>query len=397
MKTTLYSVLALIIGITISCKSIDKLVDQGRYDEAIVLATKKLAGKKKKKTKHIRALEEAFLKVNHRDLDYIAFLKESNDNAAWDKIYDYAIRMDRRQSTIAPFLPLVSNENYVGHFEFIDTKLIILEAREKAAKYAYDLGAGLLDQAVLESNKLLAQDAHHALLRVYKYYDKYENTIELVDKSLDLGTFHVLLKWEGPYGLVSNEYDLINRLNRKWTTYHLNFDEEVIFDAVSTLTIDNFYISPEREVVNNLIERKDLETWEDELDVDGNVVKDSTGQVVQYKVIERISAYISEYIRTKDATISATVTTSDFENGRVISSDHFTHNINFASDACTIDGDRRALSEGTRKRIDNTLLPFPADFIMVEEGVRQMEDNFMDHIESIHMSQLHRNNLALNR
>ena len=39
-----------------SCARTQKLVEQGRYDEAIELVTKKLSGKKRKKVKHVKAL-----------------------------------------------------------------------------------------------------------------------------------------------------------------------------------------------------------------------------------------------------------------------------------------------------------------------------------------------------
>jgi len=75
MKTLFYLLSLTIILSTAACKSIEKLVDQGRYDEAIILATKKLAGKKNKKTKHIMALEEAFAKINLLDINHIDALK----------------------------------------------------------------------------------------------------------------------------------------------------------------------------------------------------------------------------------------------------------------------------------------------------------------------------------
>ena len=39
-----------------SCKSVEKLVDQGRYDKALTVAVRKLSGKKNKKTKHVMAM-----------------------------------------------------------------------------------------------------------------------------------------------------------------------------------------------------------------------------------------------------------------------------------------------------------------------------------------------------
>jgi len=37
-----------------SCARTQKLVEQGRYDEAVELATRKLSGKKRKKVKHVK-------------------------------------------------------------------------------------------------------------------------------------------------------------------------------------------------------------------------------------------------------------------------------------------------------------------------------------------------------
>ena len=128
MKTLYHTFLITLLLITASCRSIEKLVDQGRYDDAIVLATKKLAGKKNKKTKHIKSLEEAFFKVNSYDLHQISRLQdaaESGDGAAWIRMYDYLLQIDSRQNRVLPFLPLVSKENYVGVFDLIDTSPLI--------------------------------------------------------------------------------------------------------------------------------------------------------------------------------------------------------------------------------------------------------------------------------
>ena len=51
-----------------SCASAEKLVDHGRYDEAIALAQRKLSGKQRKNPKLVRAAEEAFRKVTAREM-----------------------------------------------------------------------------------------------------------------------------------------------------------------------------------------------------------------------------------------------------------------------------------------------------------------------------------------
>ena len=163
MKTLYY--LAFISGLSLllSCKSVDKLVDQGRYDEAIVLATKKLSNQKNKKTKHVKALEKAFTKVNQYDLRHIEALKYRNDPTRWDEIYDYLDKIERRQRVILPLLPIVSKDGYDGYFELIETAPRLAEAAEEASKYRYDAGSELLQKSRESKDKLQAQDAYYIL------------------------------------------------------------------------------------------------------------------------------------------------------------------------------------------------------------------------------------------
>ena len=51
-----------------ACTSPMKLVETGNYDQAINASIKKLSGKKKKKHKHVMALETAFGKATKRDI-----------------------------------------------------------------------------------------------------------------------------------------------------------------------------------------------------------------------------------------------------------------------------------------------------------------------------------------
>ena len=50
MKNLVYTFLSLSLSLSLftSCASVDKMVERGDYDGAIQVATKKLAGKKKK-------------------------------------------------------------------------------------------------------------------------------------------------------------------------------------------------------------------------------------------------------------------------------------------------------------------------------------------------------------
>ena len=108
MKTLLYTLtLLMLLG---SCRSVEKLVDKGNYDEAIIVATKRLAGKKKKKTKHVKYLEEAFAKITERDMDMIHSLDAENNPYNWERVLAISQKMEKRQNRINAFLPLTSKD-----------------------------------------------------------------------------------------------------------------------------------------------------------------------------------------------------------------------------------------------------------------------------------------------
>lgn len=388
MKTLFYLLSLTIILSTAACKSIEKLVDQGRYDEAIILATKKLAGKKNKKTKHIMALEEAFAKINLLDINHIDALKTRGDAAAWESIYHYALGIQSRQDRIAPFLPLISKEGYVGHFTLMEVTPTLSEARATLASLYYDNGQELLTYARTSGDKIAAQDAHEAFSKISHYVSSYKDTKSLMYESADLGTFQVLLKLDESMSEADRSIGISHRAlsrinNKRWVSYHVDPNTGTAFDMISTLYMDNIDISPEREVVNHFTEKKELERWVDEIDEDGQTRRDTSGQVIKYKEIEVVRADITEVIRTKDAKIAGSVETRDYITGTLVAREDFSHEIHFASDACDLVGDRRALSEAISKRLDHHLLPFPYDSDMVTEGVSKMMDNFVWHLEKL--------------
>jgi len=386
MKTLYYTLLITGLLITASCRSVDKLVEQGRYDDAIVLATKKLAGKKKKKTKHIKALEEAFYKVNAYDLDQVARLKDialSGDGAAWIKVYDYLVKIDNRQERVKPFLPLVSKDRYEGYFEILDTRPYFVEARAGAAEYLYKAGSELLASSLKSGDKLLAREAYHHLDRIGAYYADYKDIDELLLKSREAGITYILMDIEN-YDL-NRDLSLkitrrMDRLNSMWTQYHNQPLDGLTYDLVSSMTITDVFVSPEEEDIRTFTESKELERWVTERDSQGEIVRDTLGNEVKYREVEIVRATLSEIFRTKRTTLRAEIIVTDFALGQVVGSEDFRHEVTFASDACNLQGDRRALSDDTRKRIDLSLSPFPTDFDMIDEALEEISRDIINYM-----------------
>jgi len=62
MKTIKLLTLLIAAFLIVGCQTVEKLIDNGDYDQVIALAHKKLNGKKNKKEKYVKALERAFAK-----------------------------------------------------------------------------------------------------------------------------------------------------------------------------------------------------------------------------------------------------------------------------------------------------------------------------------------------
>ena len=396
MKTLLYTLLLLLSLTAFSCRSVEKLVDQGRYDEAIVLATKKLAGKKNKKTKHIKALEKAFAKINQHDLSAIESMKLSNDPSTWDDVYNYLVRIEARQETVFPFLPIVSKEGYVGSFDLIDTKYQLREAAQAASAYRYDKGLKLLTEAKNTLNRLSAQEAYYVLKGIRRYNKDYKDAEQLLQESKDLGTFRVLLQHDSNFENFHIPFNPRTLRNSAWTHIDVRLMEEAEYDFLARLTIDDVHIGPEQESSNNFIERKEIETWEDAFDRDGNLVTDSLGNVIQVKRTDKFTAYVSEIIRSKYAQFNAKMEIVDFYSGDQLFDDFFSYNTDFYSDACTFQGDREALADGVIKRLDHTLLPFPSDYEMTVEALNNIYEKFYFEIGRLNFADMYHRDLTYN-
>lgn len=388
MKRVFYLTLIGISTLVTSCTSVQELVDKGQYDEAIYLAANKLAGQKNSKTKHVKALEEAFVKVNAFDLDEIAYLKAKKDPAIWDRIYDITLKIERRQNRVKPFLPLVSKDGYFSQFDFVDTRSMKLEAGQYASEYHFQKAKDLLVQAE-QGDKLAAKTAYGRLEDISRYYQSYKDVENMMERAHLLGTTHILVNLDRSYdnilGLPQSGSNIFagEFQDKFWVNYHDNRSNRSSYDLVATLFIDGFDISPEREEINRYVENKTIEKWIDKLDRRGNPVKDSLGNVIQIKKVDVLEAKIQEIVRTKSALVAGRAEIRDYITDKIISSQPMEVVIDFRSEAFDISGDREALSDRVRKRIDHYIEPFPANWAMAQDASRKLLYAYEDFLSQV--------------
>ena len=371
-----------------SCTSVNKLVEKGDYDGAVLLAIEKLHGKKNKKTKNVRGLEEAFAKINDRDLNAAKRLLDQNRPSNWDDIFDIYSSIDERQESIEPLLPLVSKDGYQAKFTFINISNLLNKAAENAAAYEYGKGVQNLARGKA-GDKDAARLAHTHFVKTKRYYNEYKDARELAKEALYLGKTRVLVAVENKANVfvpAAFEREVLNihvrDLNTKWTEYYVNNTANHPIDVNAVLRIEEMDISPEREVVNiHHNEKRVKDGWEYVLDAKGNVAKDTSGNDIKQDVYITVHADVTEIHRTKAAYVRGRVLYYDNHTGENFRSQTVNVTAAFDDFACQFRGDRRAINSKFRKRLKEYPAPFPSDFDLTMDAAENLKRELKSQID----------------
>lgn len=370
-----------------SCTSVNKLVERGDYHGAILLAINKLEGKKNKKTKHVQGLEEAFAKMNEKDIRIAKHLLNQNRASNWDDIFDIYSAINKRQESIEPLLPLVSKDGYRAKFTFINVSTLLNEAAEKAAAYEYKKGNEFLELGK-KGDKESARRAHTHFLNTKRYFNDYKSSRSLAKTALYHGKTRVLVTVKNksnaimPAAFEREVLDIhVRDLNTKWTEYYVRKTIHPI-DVKAVLRIEEMDISPEREVVNNFENSKRVKDgWEYVLDSKGNVKKDTLGNDIKRDVFRTVHARITEIHRTKEAFVRGKVVYFDNYTGERFKSQAVNVTAVFDDFACQFSGDKRALQDKYRKRLKKYPAPFPSDFQITMDAAENLKDALKTEID----------------
>ena len=364
-----------------SCTSVRKLIEQGRYDEALYYSIKKVQGKKHKKRKYVEAIEKAFAKVTKKDMSEIAFLKKERNGANWDKIYNILLRIDKRQKRIEPLLPLVSKDGYRAKFKFVNVAPLIIEAKKEAADYHYQKALGYLKRAE-KGDKYAARRAYDELNKIGKYYANYKDVEFLKSKAYELGQDRVLITVRNRSGMILpkrffEELKNINTsaLNDKWIKFYTDEDNyNGNYDYIVNLNISEILISPEREKEREYEEKKRIKDgYVYKKDANGKEVLDSTGHKIKVYKYKEVRALVHELYRTKQVHVRGDLKIKDMHNRTIKKSVPVNVDAVFESYACRYTGDKRALSKETRRHLKKYPEPFPSNEEMILMAVDDLK------------------------
>ncbi|HKK77737.1 MAG TPA: hypothetical protein VJ953_21845 [Saprospiraceae bacterium] len=395
MKRRLKQLLPIILPVFLllsGCASPEKLVDSGNYDQAIEVAMRRLAGKKKLKEKYVQALEEAFAKANNRDLAYAARLKRDGRVEHWPDIYNHYRNIRLRQEKLAGLLPLADQYGVRAQVQFVKVEPLEREAREQAAAYYYDRALTLLAQA-RRGDRQAARDAWTMLERTERYYRHFREKEQLQEEALALGTTFVLVDVENRAPVsIPNGFDEAllglreGDLNSKWRIFHTRPDERISYDYRVTLELVNLAVSPEQVRERRYQEAREIEDgWDYVLDKNGNVAKDSLGNDLKEPRFVKIGVEVLENYQTKEARILGRMSFYDLTSDRILDVREVQADALFEHYAATYRGDRRALSRESRRLIGNQPRPFPTDADMLLLAANRLKPAISQELRRSHI------------
>ncbi|MFM2392564.1 MAG: hypothetical protein RLZZ546_541, partial [Bacteroidota bacterium] len=356
---------------------------KGEYEKAFSYAIEKIAGKKDKKTKYVKAIEKAYSVLNSRDLDRIAELNASNHSDKYDKLYHLYVSLENRQERVKGIIPLISEDGYVAELSIENYSILKADVVTKAKETYYSRGLELLEKG--KSDKNHAKSAYYAFTKIDQYDKYYKNIIELKSEALYYGTTHIAIdikdsdREDATYSLNRKlQFLNLDKLNSKWEKYYF-IDRKKSYDKYVVIEIDDLEFGFEKEKVNNyemtaLVE----EGIEYVYDTKGNVVKDSLGNKISVpkKVLKK--AWVSEIFREKTSRANAKVLLYHEAKSLPAQNIPVTVYHNFADSAIRFTGDRRALSHDVCNRLDDYIQDFPT----FHESIDLLGSNMLNAIES---------------
>lgn len=366
----LTTVLLLVLTSCSGRKEIEKAISHGNYDEAISDAIKKLETNKDKKRKqdYVIMLEAAYYKAIERDLKTIKHLKKDGNPEQYKTIYELYQNLNARQNAIKAILPLKIGSKYLN-LKFDDYVNEIVDYRYKTSDYLIDQGITLLDA----QDKYKSREAYN----IFKYIDEinpnFEEVRDLLTEAHQKGTDYVSVSIENEtHQIIPQrlEDDLLNfdtyGLNQFWTVYHANTLTNIKYDYSMQLQLKRINISPERIKERQILRERDIiDGWKYQLDLNGNVMKDSLGNDIKIDKIITVKARLFEFEQEKSSQVIAEVVYTDLISNQLI--DNFTIDSGFVFENlyATYRGDKRALTREDLEITKNRRLVFPSNEQMV--------------------------------
>lgn len=355
-----------------ACTSSKKLLEKGRYDEAIEKSVKALR-KDPGDSDELRVLKEAYRKANTYDLDQISFLENEGRDENWVEIYNLYTALDARQDWIKS-LP----SQLLHQFDLKNYDRELIASKENAAEVSYQKGIEYLERGDKQSARL----AYGEFERVNYIYRDYKEVSRLMSEAHFNGTINVLFTVENNSEVIlprDFDYELkkvsLKELNDLWTNYDTYADTVLNYDYYIVLDLKEIRISPESIDRNTYTETGEIQDgMKYVLDENGNVKKDSLGNDIRVPNMITVSAEVTESRQHKHGYVSGSLDYIDLNTDQLIKTEDISVEAVFEHYSATASGNEEILSDATMKKLRSRPVPFPTDEDMLMDAASLLKD-----------------------
>ena len=377
---------ALLLSLFLSCVNIDKKIGSGNYDSAINTLVGKLKGKKNKSNERIMQLETAFKKANDADLRSIHAYKADAQEENWERILTIYQNIENRQRKIEPLVPIQSKDGYLGRFTFIDIDEDKRQAKSRLAEYYLNKATKLISDSRSQKNKSLAKQAFGLLERIDPLYKDFKNKESLKAEALSLATEYTLISMENntmqiiPTYIEENilSFD-VSGLESRFKKYHTVAQNNLDYDQLIILELNQLNISPEREKTRVYDETFEEEKEEVLKDSKGKVLKDSLGREIRKKIKRSYTTTIEEVTQLKTVALEGKIDWLKSKKNLADYSKPVNVEAVFQNEfAVVVKGEKDKLNDKCKKKIQNRAMPFPDNNAMLVDAAEKMKNLMKD-------------------
>ena len=366
------SYLLIISFFLISCNSSQKMLERGQYDRAIDRATEKLM-KKPNNSKELGVLKEAYELANMFDKERIEFQELEGREESWVEIYELYEQLNWRQNKVRRLPSQIRNE-----FTFYNYDSEIVESKMAAAEVSYKRGIDFLGQG----DKMSARQAYNEFERAAQIYPGFEDVDQKLYESHQLGMNHALYFIENNSGMVLPEFfdvemkkTTLKDLNTHWLNFDTYENENTEYDYFLVLNVTEIAYSPETVERRIYSESKEIQDGlRYELDENGNVKKDSTGNDIQVPNMVTVTAEITESEQKKTAFVAGSIDIYDLRSDQLIRTESASVEAVFQHRYGEFTGNRKALTEETEEIIGGRAVPFPGNEQMLMDATELLKN-----------------------
>lgn len=341
MKNTLFFLLSLSFLLT-QCATPQKKLEKQDYEGAYKLALRQLKANKKNYQENQRILVKALEKIVENQLSAIQTNANSADVSRMEKaISSSETLMDKIQEA-TPYI----HDEFIADFQTLDQ--IRLDVSFELYDFYLKEGLIQLEKAIEYGQKKQAQAAYIDFKNARKYIDEQNTELDSLEAlAIEYGQVIYQVEAEAPFELMY-QWE-IDRRFEDVVNYSSTFYK--IFYEGGTSQIDCRIELRFGSLRDNITERSQLSSFEQQIEDGSETVTDTSGNVSRVPIYRTVRGSVTTITKTKTLTWEADAYASGNSNCDV-SNSHFSASRISEIEEYRLEGDERAIPDQYKNRFE---------------------------------------------